>query len=88
MRQLRIEFDDDPKPRQRPSAKKAPPENGFRRETTQRLRELLDRCQYEVWKFGGETVTSEEAIRDMIFIEAELRRRAEEWLDTLLKRYG
>lgn len=47
----------------------------FRQATTHRLNELLDMNQYEVAKYGPETVTHQEAARDAALIEAELRRR-------------
>ena len=49
----------------------------FKKATTHRLRELLDMNQYEVAKYEPESVTHQEALRDIGFIEAELRRRRE-----------
>jgi hypothetical protein len=65
----------------RPSEKIGKDASGFRpfsAHTTQRLRELLDVCEYEVAKYGPETVTYEEAARDMALIHDELRQRKEE----------
>jgi hypothetical protein len=50
----------------------------FAGHTTHRLRELLDMCEYEMAKNGPETVTYEEAARNMALIENELRQREQE----------
>lgn len=52
-----------------------PLRHGLRRLATGRLKELLDRCQYETEKVGPDTVTHQEAKREIADIEAELRRR-------------
>ncbi|MFL5330490.1 MAG: hypothetical protein ACJ8C4_16425 [Gemmataceae bacterium] len=65
-RGLQIPSDEDPEVAQ------------FRQATSQRLKELLDMCQYELATTDRETITFEEAARDIGFIEAELRRRREE----------
>ncbi len=49
----------------------------FTRATTHRLRELLDINQYDLTKSEPDSVTFQEAVRDIGFIEAELRRRRE-----------
>lgn len=53
------------------------PSAQFAHATTHRLRELLDMTQYELTKYGPDTVTHQEAAREIGFIEAELRRRRE-----------
>jgi hypothetical protein len=50
----------------------------FTKQTSIRLRELLDRTQYEMTKCDPESVTYPEAARDIGFIGAELRRREKE----------
>jgi hypothetical protein len=50
----------------------------FSGHTTHRLKELLDMCQYELTKNEPDTVTYEDAVRDIGLIEAELRQRDEE----------
>jgi hypothetical protein len=49
----------------------------FARATTHHLRELLDMNQYELTKYGPDTLTHQEALRDIGFIEDELRQRRE-----------
>jgi hypothetical protein len=50
----------------------------FGRATTHRLNELLDMNQYDLTKNEPDTVTFQEALRDIGFIETELRRRNRE----------
>jgi hypothetical protein len=50
----------------------------FAGHTTHRLHELLDMCEYEVAKFEPETVTYQEAARDMALIHNELRQREQD----------
>jgi hypothetical protein len=50
----------------------------FTRHTTHRLRELLDMSQYELTKYEPDSVTYQEAERDIGLIEAELERRSQE----------
>ena len=47
----------------------------FRQHTTHRLCELLDMSQYDVAKNGPATLTHQEALRDIGFIQAELQCR-------------
>ena len=47
----------------------------FSKHTTHRLRELLDMNQYDLTKSEPDSVTFQEALRDIGFIEAELQRR-------------
>lgn len=61
-----------------------PDAGGIRGETTARLRELLDRCQWELTRFGFE----EDVAREVSEIEAELRERAQARIRTLLDQYG
>jgi hypothetical protein len=51
------------------------PAFAFTRHTTHRLHELLDMNQYDLTKFDPSSVTYQEAVRDIGFIEAELARR-------------
>jgi hypothetical protein len=53
----------------------------FARATTHRLRELLDTNRYDMEKNPPSSISFKEALRDIGFIEAELRRRREN--DTL-----
>lgn len=49
----------------------------FKKHTTHRLKELLDMSQYELTRYPPDSVTYEEAVRDIGFIETELRRRSQ-----------
>jgi hypothetical protein len=52
-----------------------PSAEAFRKSTTHRLLELVDLNRYELAKYAPDTVTYQEAARDIGFIGAELRRR-------------